>query len=274
MHTNRRNVLKTMAGASLVSLTGLGPVEARAGERAAFRIALQTYSLKEFGLHYLLPVVKHLGFERIEAFDRQLSVHSSAIDLAAAIADLDANRTRIASFYTDVFENDDMPTHSIFAFGAKLGVELFSTGREPQALVAANTLSETYGIPVALHNASPGPGKHYVTPEAIDASLSELKHLKVCADIGNFARAGVDPADAIRHFGPSVVEVHFKDVDANGRHRLLGDGIIDLDDVVDALHEIDFTGLVTLEYGGEPDDLTRRIENIGENAKRLRTLLG
>lgn len=273
MNRNRRIFMQTLATASLLSAAGLRTgVADSAG--AEFRLALQTYSLKELDLHYLLPVVSRLGFDRIETFDRQLSVHSSQQDLTGAVADLDSAGIEAAAFYTDEFGGDELLTHAIFAFGVRIGIELFSTGREPAALTWANELSGRYGIPVALHNASPGPGKHYVSLEDIDATLAELQHLRVCIDVGNFVRAGIDPLHAIRHFGPRVVEVHIKDVDADGNHTLLGEGVVDLVGVLDALAGIGFSGLLTLEYGGEPDDITARIDSIAENARRLRKLAG
>lgn len=264
--------MQSLAAAGLLSAGGLRTEFAEAG--TTIRRALQTYSLKELDLHYLLPIIAKLGFDRVETFDRQLSVHSSQQDLAGAIADLDAAGIDVTAFYTDEFENDELLTHAIFAFGMRIGIELFTTGREPGALAWANRLSSRYGIPVALHNASPGPGKHYVSLKEIDATLTELESLRVCVDIGNFVRAGIDPIDAIHHFGSKVAEVHIKDVDAEGQHTLLGDGIIDLEGVLAAMAGVGFSGLLTLEYGGNPDDITARISAIGENANRLRKLAG
>ena len=194
--------------------------------------------------------------------------------LAAAIADLKASGISAAAFYTDEFHNDEAATRAIFEFGARLGIETFSTGRPPGTLRAAHGLIRPCGIGLALHNASPGPDKHYVALEEVEAALARLPDLRACVDVGNFVRAGMDPVAAIRRLGDRIGEVHVKDVDAAGAHTLLGEGMIDLEALLNALEAIGFDGLLTLEHGGEPDDISKRLARLGENARRLHALTG
>lgn len=272
---NRRDFIAMGAATGLIaplcfqSTAAATPASAQSG----FQTALQTYSLKELHLHYLLPAVRQLGFERVELYDRQLSPFSSSRDLANAIDEIEASGVSVIAFYSDEFANDELLTHSMFGFGAKLGVQTFSTGRPPEALAAADRLVPVYGIDVAIHNASPAPGSAYVTLEDVQDALRSLPNLTACVDVGNFFRAGVDPALAIRTLGARVREIHIKDADAHGRHTLLGEGEIDLEAMMEAIRHVGFRGLLTLEYGGQQNDIAGRMEKLAENARRLRELV-
>ena len=262
-----------VAAAATVPLASMGPVVA-ASLRHSFTTGLQTYSLKELQLHYLLPLVRRLGFGRVELYDRQLSPFSSRRDLENALGDIRTNQIEVVAFYSDLFSADELETHTLFGFGAKLGIGLFSTGQSPEALEVADRLVPAYGIDVAIHNTSPDPGSAYVTLEDVRSALDYMPNLTACVDVGNFFRSGIDPAEAIRVIGDRVREVHIKDVDKNGAHTLLGDGEIDLPSIMQALDDVRYEGLVTLEYGGYPGDIPRRIESIAENGRRLARLIG
>lgn len=271
--TRRDFLAMGVAAAATIPLASMGPI-ATASSHGSFNTALQTYSLKELQLHYLLPVVRRLGFGRVELYDRQLSPFSSRRDLESALGDIRANRIEVVAFYSDLFSADELETHTLFGFGAKLGIGLFSTGQPPQDLAVADRLVPTYGIDVAIHNTSPDPDSAYVTLDDVRSALDSMPNLTACVDVGNFFRSGVDPAEAIRVIGDRVREIHVKDVDANGEHTLLSDGEIDLPSIVQALKDVGYGGPVTLEYGGYPDDIPRRIESIAENGRRLARLLG
>jgi len=238
---------------------------------ATSRRALQSYSLKELHLHYLLPLVRTLGISEVELYDRHISPFSSPRDLRAAVGELATNGVRARAFYSDAFTNDELTTHSILSFGIKLGVELFSTGAPSEALVAANRLAPRYRLGVAIHNAS-DPESEYFSIDDVRATLDELSNLSACVDVGNFFRGGFDPVDAIEALGGRIAEVHIKDVDASGAHTLLGDGVLDLPAILAALERARFDGLLTLEYGGEPDDIAARVARLSENVRRFNEL--
>ena len=90
-------------------------------------------------------------------------------------------------------------------------------------------------------------------------------------DVGNFARADVDPVEALRRLRGQIHELHVKDVTAKGEYTLLGDGIIDLEGVFAELRDANFDGLLTLEYGAHPNRIDTRMKKLRANVKRLQT---
>jgi len=125
-----------------------------------------------------------------------------------------------------------------------------------------------------LHNPGPEPGKSFVELAEVADVLERFGNVDACVDVGNFARAGTDPVEALRQLRGQVLEVHVKDVTADGSHTLLGDGVIDLPGVFGELREAGFDGLVTLEYGGAPESIDARIDDLQANLNRLRKWVG
>jgi inosose dehydratase len=121
---------------------------------------------------------------------------------------------------------------------------------------------------------------HGVVTDTIDgmgAVLEALGHedlVGICLDTGNSWLGGAEPLDYVRTFGKRIKHVHWKDMPAEMEPRRgeiygtgmatipLGDGVIDLPAVVQALKDIGFDGATTLEVAGP--------ENVKTSAERLR----
>jgi inosose dehydratase len=97
------------------------------------------------------------------------------------------------------------------------------------------------------------------------ALLDQLGHEKtvgVNLDTGNCWLGGGDPLEFVRRFGPRIKHVHWKDLDASLTSRRgqvfgcgmgtipLGDGVVGVRPVVDALLAAGFNGPTTLAVAG------------------------
>ena len=105
-------------------------------------------------------------------------------------------------------------------------------------------------------------------------TLGHEQTVGVCLDTGNSWLAGAEPLDYVKRFGKRIKHVHWKDmgqewVDKRGTLYgcgmaliPLGDGVIELQPVVNALLECGFNGATTLEVAGR--------ENVTKSAERLK----
>jgi inosose dehydratase len=113
--------------------------------------------------------------------------------------------------------------------------------------------------------------------EGMATLLSELGHeatIGVCLDTGNSWLAGVEPIDYVERFGSRIHHVHWKDLGPKWAGRRgtihgcgmadipLGDGLIGIPLIVNALRRAGFDGATTMEIAGR--------ENVTESARRLR----
>lgn len=115
------------------------------------------------------------------------------------------------------------------------------------------------------------------SPDSMGELLDRLGHeesVGICLDTGNSWLAGADPVEYIRRFGDRIKHVHWKDMGAEWlpeRGQLygcgmatipLGDGVVGIEQVVNALQASGFDGNTTLEIAGA--------DNVLQSAERLR----
>jgi sugar phosphate isomerase/epimerase len=78
-----------------------------------------------------------------------------------------------------------------------------------------------------------------------------------CIDVGHTVRAGTDVIQAIHEAGPKLFNVHMKDL-ANfqdkGSQVAVGDGILPVRKIFEALIAVKYEGFVGLEYEVHADD--------------------
>jgi len=113
--------------------------------------------------------------------------------------------------------------------------------------------------------------------ETMGEVLEKLGHeesVGICLDTGNSWLGGAEPIDYVTTFGNRIKHVHWKDMaqdmEANRGQRFgcgmavipLGDGVIDIPEIVNGLNEIKFGGATTLEIAGA--------DNVKRSAERLR----
>jgi sugar phosphate isomerase/epimerase len=104
--------------------------------------------------------------------------------------------------------------------------------------------------------------------EIRDAIEGGSDRIGLCVDTGWLGSQAIDAPSAIRSLGPLVRHVHVKDVRRAGSHETcpLGEGVVDVRNVIRALREIGYTGWYSWE--DEPED-----RNPLEIAAQMRELI-
>jgi len=121
---------------------------------------------------------------------------------------------------------------------------------------------------------------HGIVTDSIDAMgevLDRLGHeesVGICLDTGNSWLGGAEPVDYVKTFGSRIRHVHWKDMPAEMEAKRctmygcgmavipLGDGMIDIPEIVNALQAVGFDGATTLEIAGT--------DNVKLSLERLR----
>ena len=112
--------------------------------------------------------------------------------------------------------------------------------------------AEKYGIKLAFEN-------HGIFSSRGDPMLELVKSVDrpnfgVNYDPGNFAIMGEDPVKAGKLLAPYIIHSHLKDVvEEKGKlkYTAIGDGFVNWKEVLSILHEINYKGLLTVEYEGD-----------------------
>lgn len=113
-------------------------------------------------------------------------------------------------------------------------------------------------------------------------ALGHEQTVGICLDTGNSWLGGAEPLDYINTFGDRIKHVHWKDMGPEWEERrgrvfgcgmgtiALGDGVIDLPVIVEALQNIGFDKATTLEIAG-PENVKTSVMRLNEWARASAT---
>ena len=162
---------------------------------------------------------------------------------------------------------DKFIIHPIMPFGS-------NSAEQPDVMKAINfefmsrltEVAKEYGVIICYEN-MPFPLLPITTAKHVADFAKQInsENFKVCLDTGHCLVCGESPADAVRYIGKDLLAaMHVHDNDGKGdRHRIPGEGIADWNAYADALYEIGFDGVFSLETeipAGHPDEEQERLE--------------
>ncbi|MGC8749930.1 sugar phosphate isomerase/epimerase family protein [Hydrotalea sp.] len=138
----------------------------------------------------------------------------------------------------------------VFVFAKELGIQILTAEPRKQDLDYADSLAGIYGIKIAIHN-HPKPAQYW-HPDSVLAASIHHPNIFACADIGHWARSGLDPLKCIQLLKGKIADIHLKDVDAfnkiDANNMILGDGIINLKAIFSELKNQSYSGQISIEH--------------------------
>lgn len=164
----------------------------------------------------------------------------------------------------DMLKEKDIAMSSMYVDGAKNAEDwkqFFELGRDLtlQYLVCEppkehwdliDSLAGVYNIPIAIHEHARGISAYW-HPDSVLAAIQGRKHIGACADLGHWARSGLDPVACLRQLEGHILGVHLKDVDELNNVKAKdvnpGEGVIDFPAVVAELKRQGFSGVMHVE---------------------------
>jgi sugar phosphate isomerase/epimerase len=113
-----------------------------------------------------------------------------------------------------------------------------------------DSMAGSYGIKVAIHD-HPKPNAYW-SPDSVLAATVGHPNIGSCADIGHWARNGINPVDALKKLEGHVIGVHFKDItkfdDTEAADTVVGKGIIEFEPIFQELNRQNFKGMFSIEH--------------------------
>jgi inosose dehydratase len=206
------------------------------------------------------------GFEGVELFDGNVVEHQDRLpdELAARGLALIGVYSGANFVFRDVLDDELWRIRRVCAAAAAVGAEHLIVGggaqratpgdddydRLASALDEVCRIAEGHGLVASYH---PHMTTMAESPGQIERVLSRSE-IGFCPDTGHLILGGGDPAALIREWGPRIPTVHIKDVTAGGGFVPLGEGVLDVDDVLAAVAEIGLDGWLTVELDGWDGD--------------------
>lgn len=273
----------TLAGGSLLQRSSTAATAATAAPaspspaRDGFALGMAGYTFHKFPLDPTLTML------------RQLDVHFLCIKdfhlpLASTDAEIAAFHEKCRSFGVTgygvgpIYMGSPEEVDRAFAYAQRVGVKTLVGVPfkmvDKKRVASAELLRQIdekvrqTDIRYAVHNHGPDMPELFPTAESAMELLTPLdKRVGLCLDIGHQLRAGRDPVKAVLAYADRLHDLHLKNVDASnktGRAIELPRGLIDIPALVQALRQINYRGVCSLEHEKDMDNpLTGLAESVG-----------
>jgi sugar phosphate isomerase/epimerase len=225
-----------------------GPIPA-----APFKLGIASYTFRNFTRDKVIENLKTLKVSTINCKDIKDHLPFAAAEEAIAVEAYKAAGIKIVGAGTVTFnKDDDGDIRSKFEYLKRAGITtVVAGGPTPAILVRIEKFVKEYDIKFALHNHGPEDPTWHSPLDVLKVVKNMDPRMGCCIDIGHCARAGVNPVDAIKQVGARVFDLHAKDL-ANYQSRDsqvdVGDGILPIHGIFEALIAIKYKAYVDLEY--------------------------
>lgn len=226
---------------------------------ASIHLGLASYTFRNFKRSQLIAFMKQLDVSDLNAKDVKDHLPLDPEGEQAALTDYAAAGIKLHAAGAIYFsKDDDADIRAKFDYAKRAGIPVIVAGDPTEeTLPKIEKFSKEYDIRIAIHNHGP---EDKLWPSPLDV-LKAVSHkdprMGCCIDVGHTARAGTDVVEAIQQSGPRLFNIHMKDL-ANFHDKesqvAVGEGIMPVRKMFEALIAMKYRGFVDLEYEIHPDD--------------------
>lgn len=227
-----------------------------------WKTGAQSYTFHKFTFVETLDKLQTLGLQYVEVyygqplgvgFDGQTMDYR--MDKATQTKVLEAAKAKNVTIMASgvVICDNEQEWEQLFRFAKGMGISIITCEPKPEHLDAVEKLADQYQIDVAIHN-HPQPSGYWHPDLLMKAIEGRSQRMGVCADVGHWKREGIDPVKALEQVGSRLKSLHFKDVkapeDGEGEQHdvIWGKGVCDVPAMLKILKNLNFKGLMSIEY--------------------------
>jgi sugar phosphate isomerase/epimerase len=232
---------------------------APANETSAIRLGLASYTFRNFSRAQMIGFLKQLNVLALNAKDVKDHLPTGPQEEAAALADYAAAGIKLHAAGTIYFAKDeDADIRSKFEYCKRAGIDVIVAGDPAiETLPRIEKFVKEYNIRFAIHNHGPDDKLWHSPLDVLKAVKGMDPRLGCCIDVGHTVRASTDVVQAIHEVGARLFNVHMKDLtnfQSKDSQVPVGEGIMPVKKIFEALGAIKYKGFVDLEYEIHPDD--------------------
>lgn len=263
-HLSRRNFLRssTLATAAYVtsgaSLLPAQPLSSRAGA-SPIKLGLASYTFRNFTRAQMIGYMKQLNLHALNAKDTKDHLPMDPAQEALALEDYSAADIKLHAAGAIYFTKDeDADIRSKFDYCKRAGIKVIVAGDPaPETLPRIEKFVKEYDIRIAIHNHGPEDKLWHSPLDVLKVVGNMDPRIGCCIDVGHTIRAGTDVVQAIHSAGPRLFNIHMKDLTnatVKESQVAVGDGILPVRQIFEALIANRYEGFVDLEYEVHADD--------------------
>jgi sugar phosphate isomerase/epimerase len=222
----------------------------------AFKLGVAGYTFYKFDLQTTLETLQRCDVKYLCIKDFHLPVKSTADEIEAfhkKCADYGVKGYAVGPLYMKTEEDID----KYFDYAKRVGVKTIVGVPGYELLPYVDKKVKEYGFNYAIHLHGPDIEIYQDADEVWEKTKDLDPRIGMCLDIGHDTRNGKDPVADLKKYHTRVFDVHLKDVTGDtklGYSVEVGRGIIDIPAFVNALREVNYTGVVSLEHERNMDN--------------------
>ena len=228
------------------------------GSTAGFRIGIQMWTFRMFSFADALNKADSAGVKNIEAYFGQelrggmkgdFGTEMSAGTRAKLKQLLQSKGMQIVAIGV-ISPQDSTEWRKAFDLAKEFGLSYITAEPNKKQWDMVDKMAGEYGIKIAIHD-HPKPNR-YSNPDSVLEAVQGHPNIGACADVGHWARNGLNPVECLRKLEGHVYGAHLKDVvkfdDTGAADTVAGKGVIDLPAVFAELKRQNFNGMMSIEH--------------------------
>ncbi|MBX2921516.1 MAG: sugar phosphate isomerase/epimerase [Chitinophagaceae bacterium] len=231
---------------------------ASTGSTAGFKLGVQMWTFRMFPLTDALNKVDSAGIKHIEAFWGQklggdlpgeFGIGMSADTRSKLKQLLQSKGINIVAMGV-ISPKSQEDWVKAFDLAKDFGLSYITCEPAKEHWDFIDSLGGVYNIKLAIHD-HPKPNA-YATPDSVLAAIKGHKNIGACADIGHWARNGLNPVECLKQLEGHVYGGHLKDIvkfdDPKAADTVVSKGVIDFPAVFAELKRQNFSGMLSIEH--------------------------
>ncbi|MDR0543611.1 MAG: sugar phosphate isomerase/epimerase [Dysgonamonadaceae bacterium] len=247
-----------------------GVLPPETGEK--FKLGMAGYTFVNFDLDKTLDVLQKTDVHYLCIKDFHLPLNSNAGQIADFHAKLAAKGvTGYAA--GPIYMKSEADVDNAFEYAKRAGVKLIVGVPNVELLPYVDKKVKEYDFNFAIHLHGPDIALYPDAEDVWNHTKDLDPRIGMCLDIGHDLRNGKDPVADLKKYRSRVFDIHLKDVTAPtkaGYTVEVGRGLIDFPAFINALREVGYTGVVSLEYERNMKD---PFTGIGESIGYFRAMI-
>lgn len=225
---------------------------------ADWKIGVQMYTFRMFTFIEALDKVDSAGAKNIEAFWGQplgadmkdsFGIRMSEDSRAKLKQRLQTKGISMVAMGV-ISPNTRDEWQKAFDLAKEFGLSYITAEPRKDQWSMVDSMAGSYGIKVAIHD-HPKPNAYW-SPDSVLAAINGHPNIGSCADVGHWARNGLNPVDCLKKLEGHIYGVHLKDIKTfdktNAEDTIVGKGVLDFPAIFQELKRQNFKGMLSIEH--------------------------
>jgi sugar phosphate isomerase/epimerase len=238
--------------------TSMDTTASSSGSTDGFKLGVQMWTFRMFTFAEALDKVDSAGIKNIEAFWGQKLGDGMSGEFGASMsADTKAKLKKLLQdkgiqivAMGVIVPKDKAEWIKAFDLAKEFGLSYITAEPIKTQWDMVDSLAGAYGIKVAIHD-HPKPNVYW-SPDSVLAATQGHPNIGSCADVGHWARNGVNPVDALKELQGHIFGVHLKDIvkfgEIEAADTVVAKGVIDFPAIFAELKRQNFNGMLSIEH--------------------------